>query len=782
MPNPVAPGSPGYNLLCLPGIAGVLHGDFDRSGIVDHSDADRNKRLLRPGTIILANLDIDDPLPSASPPAPPPDLNAHLDATKDVQINGGNDVDELTLFKVRKPNPCNVTAQRVFLQVKPEDAVRIRIFQVDTGAPGTWPVRIGPGTTEYELPNASLPWAFDFRLEALTLPGDPTKPAPAGSSPNKPDPYSAQLPPGSSGSPIYSTRAPAEVWIELVHANSPGPVTSPYDVGVFTIAPFLLLSNLQPAQRAYAVYFPDSNHNFMYDLAEACQAAFGAAAVTLPSDTSTPFTPHTPVHLGPLYIVDGSRFPDEWIQDELEIGYCWAPHAWMHVVLHCKRNRPLSDFIHQELPGPGMGLFDALHGSPRDGQDFGGNLEVSPPVSAATPALPQDNAGPSVPAHRPAPLGKIILGDCAPRPVHDEFREFLLAQKVQPILPLDTSWLAVGHVDEFLSFVPANSGKKFKLLIASVHAMNVLLEEAVKVPVANGRTNFRRGQWLDSRDGPPPWSMYEEISVEDLLGPTRTFNDTLRTDKLIPIERRLRRGLNLNASDIVRVPIYFEDPAVLTAVFGTPASQTVAKTVGMVNMLVVNRHLMVPKPFGPRLREADAKAVLRRALDRLGHTGVPVKTPPATGFWFWAHPGEEVDRLAAYFTHPSTAAERQNIIDHITTGTPLSPGNTALVTTTKALILADPKNAGMPGSGSFAWWRRVWIPESTVDLLEAYMISVLEPLGLTVHFIDDWFYHAGMGEVHCGTNAKREPPELSTGVRWWDTYDPEYDTRYDPAS
>lgn len=38
-------------------------------------------------------------------------------------------------------------------------------------------------------------------------------------------------------------------------------------------------------------------------------------------------------------------------------------------------------------------------------------------------------------------------------------RDFLHAQKVQPPVELFVDWLAVGHVDEFLSFVPAPDGK-----------------------------------------------------------------------------------------------------------------------------------------------------------------------------------------------------------------------------------------------------------------------------------------------------------------------------------
>ncbi|XP_078498937.1 protein-arginine deiminase type-3-like [Lissotriton helveticus] len=48
--------------------------------------------------------------------------------------------------------------------------------------------------------------------------------------------------------------------------------------------------------------------------------------------------------------------------------------------------------------------------------------------------------------------------------------------------------------------------------------------------------------------------------------------------------------------------------------------------------------------------------------------------------------------------------------------------------------------------------------------LEEKVCSLLEPLGLTCHFIDDFSsYHAKLGEVHCGSNVRREP----FAFKWW---------------
>lgn len=45
------------------------------------------------------------------------------------------------------------------------------------------------------------------------------------------------------------------------------------------------------------------------------------------------------------------------------------------------------------------------------------------------------------------------------RRVTQVVRDFLHAQRVQPPVELFVDWLAVGHVDEFLSFVPVADGK-----------------------------------------------------------------------------------------------------------------------------------------------------------------------------------------------------------------------------------------------------------------------------------------------------------------------------------
>ena len=159
-----------------------------------------------------------------------------------------------------------------------------------------------------------------------------------------------------------------------------------------------------------------------------------------------------------------------------------------------------------------------------------------------------------------------------------------------------------------------------------------------------------------------------------------------------------------------------------------------------------------------------------------------------------------------YFARPSGGSttrhkrQREKLIDKLKTGnTDLSDLHSSFrdaVTDLMQAIRDDAHNKGAPTpidtvapapDHEFRNWMRIRIPDNTVDVIEGFMKSILEPIGNTVHFIDDFeSYHEQMGEVHCGTNAKRKPPEEHAGftARWWDAgnYDPDYDTSYDPAA
>jgi hypothetical protein len=770
--------------VCAPSFGGRFVADFDRDRVVDATVGETNQRLLRPGLILLANLDIDDV--SRVPSSAAADLTAVLDC-KDATINGTDDKAGLTRLAIRHPDPCVVNATAVTLEVHADDANRIRIFDANSDA-----LVLGAGASGSHQINARPTTAnLDFVIEALTLPGDPTLPAPTDPPPTTPEGYPATLPHGvNPGDPAAAKRAPGEVWMEL-HHTMVGPLRPVRDVGLVTIAPFIMCDNLQPVERLYTVYLPDSgghlgNHEFLHDLANAASAALGGG-ITLPADSSTPFTPHAHGATEPLFIIDGNAFgADRWIQDEIEFGYCFAPDAWSHVLVHLRRNRGLKGFVQRDVAEKGVGVFTGLAtaGNP-DGTNYGGNLEVSPPVPSATPVIGKNGAGPRIPAHSAAPLGKIIVGDSDPRPVDSEFHDFLLAQGVQPVVPVDTSWLGVGHVDEFCSFVPSSTSPRgFKMIMASVRAMDELVRMLAAIPVSAGRGHFHVGKYDVN-------GQYAEESAEDMRAAHGKFSEALRKAKLGPIQGRLERALAIDGSHVIPFPNYFLTPADTMVPYGTGDNFTVAHNVGSVNMQVVNGHLMIPRPFGPRLPRADAIDFVSRYISRLGLPRRPVRTGPTGGFDFWATPGTSLTQLGAYFMTASDEAQRQEVIGALSGGGGLSAATSSAVTAMADAIRTHPRNttgsnpiSAVTSGGTFNRWKRVHIPVDTLDVVEVYMRTMLEAEGNTVHFIDDFHcYHNHWGEVHCGTNVRRKPHPLTGGAHWWDHYEPESTDKwkYDPA-
>ncbi|NXM40371.1 PADI1 deiminase, partial [Gymnorhina tibicen] len=205
--------------------------------------------------------------------------------------------------------------------------------------------------------------------------------------------------------------------------------------------------------------------------------------------------------------------------------------------------------------------------------DSFGNLEVSPPVTVRG---------------KEYPLGRILIGSSFPRlggrRMARAVRDFLVAQKVQAPVELFSDWLQVGHVDEFLSFVPAPDRKGFRLLLASPSACYQLLRE--KQEEGFGEAAMFQAPGIPGAAGlekvPKP-TINEILANEEL----RKFNDYAQS--CISWNRDiLKRSLGLAEPDILDIPQLFQVDA---------ASGAAAFFPDMVNMLVLGRHLGIPKPF-----------------------------------------------------------------------------------------------------------------------------------------------------------------------------------------
>ncbi|NXR27715.1 PADI3 deiminase, partial [Cinclus mexicanus] len=390
--------------------------------------------------------------------------------------------------------------------------------------------------------------------------------------------------------------------VTLLESPEKGLLESPIftDSVVFRVAPWIMTPNTAAPLEVF-VCSVDGNEEFV--------AAVGALAKRA----------QCPLTVCPA----PQNRQDRWIQDEMEFGYIQAPHKTFPVVFDSPRDRGLKDFPVRSILGPDFGYVARQAPEGTSSLDSFGNLEVSPPVTVRG---------------KEYPLGRILIGSSFPRlggrRMAKAVRDFLVAQKVQAPVELFSDWLEVGHVDEFLSFVPAPDRKGFRLLLASPSTCYQLLKEKQEEGFGEA-VMFQAGL-----DRVPKPTINEILANEEL----RKFNDYAQS--CISWNRDvLKRSLGLAEPDILDIPQLFQ---------GDSTSGGQAFFPDMVNMLVLGRHLGIPKPFGP--------VVGGRCC------------------------------------------------------------------------------------------------------LEQRVRELLEPLGLSCTFIDDFFsYHVLSGDVHCGTNVRRKP----FAFKWW---------------
>ena len=334
------------------------------------------------------------------------------------------------------------------------------------------------------------------------------------------------------------------------------------DVVAVESAPLILNHHLQPAEHVWAT------------------------SVNAPGYSNAGFIHAYQQHLGSDFTaVSGSTVGnDVWMQDELEFGTSIGDQGQrLDTVVDSIRNRGLDVFPEARLVGPDV--IARTWGIPSQvrSEDSFGNLEVSPPVTVGGVAYP---------------FGRIYYG----AGLSPQLGDFLESQQVQDPFVLDTSWLCVGHVDEYSTFVPdASSPKGFKLLLADVDSAYALLDQ---LP---GSMNLPR---YGADHGYP--------NVSALRGDSalRNLNEDVQDFYLQPLRAKFKAELGLTEADIIDMPTLFEQ------VPGCGGG-LVALTPGMVNLIVANfpgqtTKLFIPDPFfRSNLFDQDSDPVIQYFTDAL---------------------------------------------------------------------------------------------------------------------------------------------------------------------
>ncbi len=259
---------------------------------------------------------------------------------------------------------------------------------------------------------------------------------------------------------------------------------------------------------------------------------------------------------------------DVWVQDEIEFGTLTADGQRVDLVIDSIRNGlgragdGLDDLPEDEFEGP-----DFIRGEWGSGratsQDSFGNLEITPPVEGY-------------------PYGRIYYGTNGGRlSMADELVEFLESQKVQDPFVLDSTWLCVGHVDEYQTFVPDSSSEKgFKLVWSDT---NVAWEILEGMDPETELPRYRSGHGF---------ATVGEILEDDELV---KYNEEVQEDYLDPQLEGFKAELGLTDDDVILIPALFEE-------LGWCSNTGLALIPGMANLIVADdangqTTLFVPDPY-----------------------------------------------------------------------------------------------------------------------------------------------------------------------------------------
>jgi protein-arginine deiminase len=351
------------------------------------------------------------------------------------------------------------------------------------------------------------------------------------------------------------------------------------------VAPLLFQFNTAPTR---AVYYTDSG-----DWSEPLVTGLKAALAQRDLD--------------PLGL-DTPGGPDPWTQDFFDVAYVskpgegGAPFGMWVAIRSAQPDRSAGAIVNRHFLGPDFGSFYIHEAGGTDPYTHGysmnsfGNWDVIPPHATAAETYP---------------LGRNVFGagttpDERPDPV---FVDFVHAQAVQPPLEMDTTWLAVGHVDEYVQWVADPGPKGFRTLVAHpAGARDLLLElreaghGAVPMFVGKYFYDFDTGQEYPA-----------EVTVAEVLADADRMAASEYAQTVIDEEiDKLAAATDLGEEDITPMPFLFEE------IWGT----MLAYQPGTVNLLHVDGVVVIADPFGPVIDGVDPfKADLET---RLGAHGLEV--------------------------------------------------------------------------------------------------------------------------------------------------------------
>ncbi|KAK2791934.1 hypothetical protein FQN52_004376 [Onygenales sp. PD_12] len=307
----------------------------------------------------------------------------------------------------------------------------------------------------------------------------------------------------------------------------------------------------------------------------------------------------------PLFQFNASD--DIWAQDFVEPGYTSMPGPNGPITLQvmfrsAQDDRVAGRQVFEYLRSAGRGAVQHIGGA-RNEINSMGNLETIPPYK---------HNGKEYPA------GRIILG--AQGSLTPYILDYLQAQELQQPLLLDTDWLAVGHVDEFVQFLPSNNSLGWVMLVSDPLAGLEILQGAKSAghgqTRAFSRSNDTEGDPASllgvpgGLDGVPSYTIDDLLSDTHLIASNKNFSARITENISL-----LQRETGITDADIHRVPTVFRTGLTFPPGLGIESARNGSSDLGGalyptgINGVVLNnKQYLAPKPWGPMVGGRDILA------------------------------------------------------------------------------------------------------------------------------------------------------------------------------
>ncbi|MFI7000281.1 protein-arginine deiminase domain-containing protein [Nocardia sp. NPDC050175] len=266
---------------------------------------------------------------------------------------------------------------------------------------------------------------------------------------------------------------------------------------------------------------------------------------------------------------------DTWAQDFVEFGYVTMPGAGgrnvsLRIAIRSPQPEREGGRAIFDLRGPGMGAIQLGGAGDRHVDSFG-NVETIPPYS---------HNG------REFPAGRVVIGtgnrnDAVVSSV--ELQKFFAAQRVQTPLILDTTWLVVGHVDEFIQFLPTPSGRGWRPAVSDPRrGLEILREQQ------------RSGHGTESAFSKPG---APDRTIDAVLADQKFVADNeFAARKIDENVERMFQETGVRPEEFVRIPGLYE----LSAGIDDEPDALVSFYPGAINGVLINAsNYIAPRQWGP---------------------------------------------------------------------------------------------------------------------------------------------------------------------------------------